>query len=148
MKKIFVLLVALFLTGCEMAMQNSAPAPVPVKETATVSKSLVDIDKVHTGMTVEEVKKILGDEILVGYELIDEKTSGYKSIVVKNPVRAETIEQGTDVYDVLYYFTEVKKPDGVISDEELTPLTFKLGKLVGSDRDFLFKLKNAKTTTP
>jgi len=46
--------------------------------------------------------------------------------VITNPYCSETLK-GKDgyTYEVLFYYTDIKKQDGAITDDELTPLVFK-----------------------
>ena len=56
------------------------------------------------------------------------------------------------LYFVLYYFTQIVKPDGLLSEDELTPLIFEAktssqnissqDPLIGKGQDFVFRLKN------
>lgn len=51
---------------------------------------------------------------------------------ISNPYKVEVLK-GKDgqIYEVLLYYTDVKKMDGAITDDELTPLIIKDGKLQG-----------------
>lgn len=51
---------------------------------------------------------------------------------IDNPHRSQTVT-GKDgrPYEVLYYYTDLKERDDKITDDELTPLVFDHGKLVG-----------------
>lgn len=57
---------------------------------------------------------------------------------IDNPYRSETLT-GKDgkSYEVLYYYTEMKQRDDKITDDELTPLVFYDGKLIGWGYSFL-----------
>jgi hypothetical protein len=57
---------------------------------------------------------------------------------IDNPYRNETLT-GKDgkSYEVLYYYTELKQRDDRITDDELTPLVFHDGKLIGWGYPFL-----------
>lgn len=57
---------------------------------------------------------------------------------IDNPYRSETLT-GKDgkSYEVLYYYTEMKQRDDKITDNELTPLVFHDGKLIGWGYPFL-----------
>lgn len=57
---------------------------------------------------------------------------------IDNPYRSETLT-GKDgkSYEVLYYYTELKQRDDKITDDELTPLVFHDGKLIGWGYPFL-----------
>lgn len=53
------------------------------------------------------------------------------------PYRSETLT-GKDgkSYEVLYYYTHLKQRDDRITDDELTPLVFQGGKLIGRGYPF------------
>ena len=57
---------------------------------------------------------------------------------IYNPHRTETTT-GTDgnLYEVLYYYTDLKQRDDQITDDELTPLVFENGRLIGWGYPFL-----------
>ena len=57
---------------------------------------------------------------------------------IYNPHRTETAT-GTDgnLYEVLYYYTDLKQRDDQITDDELTPLVFENGRLIGWGYPFL-----------
>ena len=63
-------------------------------------------------------------------------------IPVKNPYREEILEGDGTTYRVAYYFTHIKKSDGIVADDELTPLIFQEGVLVGKGQGFLIDLKD------
>ena len=54
-----------------------------------------------------------------------------------NPYRSEILQGSNETFEVLYYYTDVKKADGAITDDELTPLVFKDKKLIGWGWSFL-----------
>jgi len=58
--------------------------------------------------------------------------------LINNPYRTETLK-GIDgqIYEVLFYYTDIKKADEAITDDELTPILIKDGKLVGWGWSFL-----------
>lgn len=60
---------------------------------------------------------------------------------IDNPHRAEQITaKDGQRYEVLYYYTELKQRDDKITDDELTPLLFKDGKLIAWGDDALRKI--------
>ena len=54
-----------------------------------------------------------------------------------NPYKTELLQGKDKVFEVLYYYTDVKRADGAITDDELTPLVFDDGKLLGWCQSFL-----------
>lgn len=91
-----------------------------------MTKNKQNIAKLSIGMTKENVLNILGsDSIDIG------------SQIISNPYKIETIKGK----EVIYYYTDIKNRDGVISDDELTPLIFENNKLVGIGHNFLENIK-------
>lgn len=72
------------------------------------------------GMSKQDVLKVMGTKT---------ETDGFQSI--NNPYRSETLRGENKTLEVLYYYTDIKKSDGAITDDELTPLVFDDGKLIG-----------------
>lgn len=50
---------------------------------------------------------------------------------ITNPYRTELYRAGGHVFELLLYYTDIKARDGAITDDELTPLIIKDGKLDG-----------------
>ena len=50
---------------------------------------------------------------------------------VNNPNRTEMHNAETVRIEIIYYYTDIKKADGAITDDELTPLVLKDGVLDG-----------------
>ncbi len=82
------------------------------------------LGKVSPGMTAAEVTEIMGPwyaERLV--DLAPER--------ITNPYRVERFRNtGGEQVEVLYYYTEIKRRDAAISDDELTPVIFVEGQMV------------------
>ncbi len=111
----------------------------PAQKRAGGQKALTPVDRVYVGMAYQEVTGIMGDRLMVGYETVNGQA---KRIFLKSPYRVETLKDGPKRYQVLYYYTDVHKADGIVDEEELTPLVFEDNRLIGKGRDFLFKLKD------
>ncbi len=79
------------------------------------------------GMSKQEVLQIMG-------------TKTIKTMVqtINNPYRSEILT-GKDgkTLEVLYYYTEIRRTDDIITDDSLTPLVFDNGKLIGWGWSFL-----------
>jgi hypothetical protein len=57
---------------------------------------------------------------------------------ITNPYRVETMKGKDDqLYEILFYYTDIKKRDDAITDDELTPIVLKDGKVVGYGWSFL-----------
>jgi hypothetical protein len=69
---------------------------------------------------------------------------------VNSPYRSEILPAEGKTFEVLYYYTDVKSAiytanPATIPDEDLTPLIFDNGKLIGWGADFLEDIKKDKT---
>lgn len=90
------------------------------------SSNRQNLMKLSIGMSKEEVLKIMGTRT----HLTDAGT-------INNPYRNETLQGKDKVFEVLYYYTDRKRADGAITDDELTPLVFDNDKLIGWGQSFL-----------
>ena len=116
-----------------MATETSAPL---IPSGTAVS----NIDHVQIGMSESEVMTVMGLQLSVGYK----KTSSsemIEEISIKNPYKTENLEIKSKKYHVDYFYTAVKHPDNVITDDELTPLIFKNDQLIGKGSEFLSNLR-------
>ena len=114
MKKIFLLLVlVLFLAGCATLPEIRA-------------KNREGLLKLSLGMTKEQVLNLMGTKTIKVYD-----NWGNLVEVINNPYKTETLKGKDKTFEVWYYYTEIKKADGAISDDELTPIIFDEGKLIG-----------------
>jgi hypothetical protein len=121
-KEGFVLILGVFLlTGCmdseTLRLENQ--------------KNLL---KISIGMTKQEVIKIMGDKSA------SPKFRGafqHRLPAANNPYRTETLKTDDKTYEVVYYLTDNKSDDGAITDDELTPMFFENGVLVGWGQNFL-----------
>ena len=134
MRKISTLMLAILLAGCVSlsTQENTAMA---------TKRKFLNLEKITVGMTQEEVVNLLGKEIRVGYKGNKSLSENPQPIFLNNPFRAETLKINNKTYNVMYYLTEIKNDDGIVSDDELTPFVFENNKLVGKNWDFLFELK-------
>ncbi len=115
----------------------------PISPKAGSPSSLTKIDSVKLGMPYSEVLALMGSEITIGYEQSEYLKGAYKPIVLKNPHRSEVFKDNSRTYIIEYYFTHIKKEDGVIADDELTPLVFENKVLLGMGWDFLTLVKGS-----
>ena len=133
----FLMIFIFIFSGCATVITEK-PALIPVDQG---SKPLTKIGQIHPQMSSAEVKAVMGERVVIGYQIKEGTAKEYQPIVIKNPSKSEVFIASGKTYQVLYYFTQVKKSDGFISDDELTPLTFDADKLIGLDWDTLFKLR-------
>lgn len=108
-----------------------------------------NLDKLRVGMTRDEVIDLMGigeEHQLIGSETqgpigTGRDTMGVMSVriptgnnapVLYNPQRSE-IYQGADgsTWEVLFYYTHVVRDDGMVTDDELTPLVLRDDTLTG-----------------
>ncbi|MHB1141134.1 MAG: DUF3192 domain-containing protein [Sulfuricaulis sp.] len=118
MKKIILALV-LILAGCSNIYLDTSDL-LRAQNTANLAK-------LTAGLGKETVMEMMGTEASKGVFMW-----------IDNPYRSETLT-GKDgkSYEVLYYYTDLKQRDDRITDDELTPLVFHNGKLLGWGYPFL-----------
>ncbi|MDP8266284.1 MAG: DUF3192 domain-containing protein [Candidatus Aceula meridiana] len=125
MKRILIVLMCLALAGCSVISVY--------KKTALENET--NLKMLSVGMSKQEVLSIMGTETKKGGYLDD-----YQS--VDNPHKIEVIDVGRQTFEVVYYFTSTRddRMGGKyepIKFQELTPLLFQKGKLVGWGADFM-----------
>ncbi len=111
-----------------------------------------NLRKLELGMSKIEVLTVMGTKTKTCYDpdylLLIPFTLGLalpwalaEAKRVTNPYKTETLESptGHGCFNVLYYYTNMEEQDGVITDDELTPLVLENGKLIGWGRSFLEK---------
>jgi hypothetical protein len=121
-----------FTAGCSTLMIDS------LEQLRETNKK--NIAQLTLGTPRAQVEKLMGDA-RAGGKLGDVVFGRVRHLEVKNPQREERVT-GPDgaVYDVLFYYTDVKKRDDRITDDELTPLVFRGHELAGIGYGFLAKL--------
>lgn len=132
MKKAAVLLIVLSLIGCASTASQIR------------SKNRKNIVKLYRGMSKQTVLYVMGHKQL--YAKLDEKgrfqkKSEQEKIYINNPYKTEVL-RGKDkskerLFEVVYYYTDKKKNDNKITDDELTPLVMEEGRLIGWGWSFL-----------
>ncbi len=128
MRNILFALTFLFLAGCAGLVQDDA-------------KNLTRVQYVSKGMNREDVNTVMGREVVIGYEITDVKAGTTKPITMPNPHRSETVRDGERLLQVEFYFTHIRQPDGIISDDELTPLIFEDNRLIAKGWDALNRIR-------
>jgi Protein of unknown function (DUF3192). len=73
-----------------------------------------------TGMTKSEVLAVMETKILTS-----------ENGQINNPYRTEMYRSQGHTFELLLYYTDKKRADGAITDDELTPLVIMDGKLDG-----------------
>lgn len=88
-------------------------------------------------MSKEESIRIMGTKAFSTYS--QGNLLGLPSyLTITNPYRSEILKGKDDkIFEVIYYVTDVKNDDNAITDDELTPLIFNNGKLIGWGWSFL-----------
>jgi len=107
----------------------------PLEQLRTANKR--NLERVSVGHTRFEVETIMGNE-RAGGGLPEVAFGRVQYLQARNPMREEDM-RGTDGadYRVLFYYTDLKTKDDKITDDELTPITFRDGKVAGIGYAFL-----------
>ncbi len=145
MKRLLWVLSCLALAGCAITTVTSAPDTVIVESPSAshVFPSDEVIRKLLLGVSREEALALIGRTLTIGYERTENAPDQYVPVTSPNPYRSQQITKGKNIYQVDYYLTKISKADGVIAEEELTPLIFEDNKLIGKGWDFFnSKIKN------
>ncbi len=95
------------------------------------------LGQLQMGMNREQVIQTMGTQGETTCNVIDVLDICTRSEVINNPYRTSGFVAENKMYDVLHYWTDVKRRDGVITDDELTPLLFENGKLIGWGRELV-----------
>jgi hypothetical protein len=93
--------------------------------------------KLSLGMTKNEAISIMGTKKQIVHPNPGPAYIFMPGAVINNPYRSEILQGKDKTFEVIYYATDDKNNDGAISDDELTPLVFDNGKLIGWGQSFL-----------
>ena len=127
--------------GCTVTVKEpSKQSPAQTAQTLTPSKPMIDLSKISIGMSIDQVKSVIGDEIPVGFTVKEEGQTS--QLTVKSLQKEETLSVQGFSYQVLYYFTYIVHPDDQITNDELTPLVFENGILIAKTWDDFNKIKS------
>ncbi|MBF0504924.1 MAG: hypothetical protein HQL14_07470 [Candidatus Omnitrophica bacterium] len=123
MRYVWIVFSLLVLAGCA-----STPVYNPMQASTHPVLLLNEnsLKEVKEGMTPEEVHKIMGQELVIGYTY---QSTDYKPLTILNPYKVQEIKGSGHMIE--YYVSSIRKSDGVVSDDELMPLVYKDGKLIG-----------------
>jgi hypothetical protein len=128
MKKLSFISISLFLAvlsiGCASILSLKT-----LDDVRAMNKS--NLSKLNIGMDREEVLEIMGTKTIKTYRIETNALYYKKDRKIPNPYKTEIRKVGDKSYEIIYYYTEVKKRDGTITDDELTPLVFDNGELIG-----------------
>jgi hypothetical protein len=118
MKRIIILL-SLIVSGCSSIYLDTSDL--------LRDQNKENLKKLSAGQPKNLVMEIMGKDPSKGVFMW-----------IDNPYRIEVLT-GKDgkTYEVLYYYTDMKARDDKITDDELTPLVFQDGKLIGWGYPFL-----------
>lgn len=107
----------------------------PLEQLRAANK--LNLAKVAPGMTRFETETIMGTA-RAGGGLPEVVFGRVQYLRAKNPMREETVK-GSDgaEYLVLFYYTDLKKLDDKITDDELTPVVLRDGKVAGIGYSYL-----------
>ena len=117
MKNLLIILICLGLVGCAVLSRQQIRY-----------ENRKNLLKLSVGMTKEEVFNVMG---------VGQPNPLDVTVMVHNPYKSETLRAGDKIFEVIYYYTDLKKDEGIITDDELTPLIFDEGKLIGWGWRFL-----------
>lgn len=100
-----------------------------------------NLKKLSVGMTKEQAMAAMGTRTFR-----DEDDDDF---LVPNPYRSESYQalDGT-MYELLSYYTDLNESDGRLDKDEMTPLIFENGKLIGWGWVFVDKLDMRHATLP
>ena len=109
-------------------------------------------DTVFTPQQVRTMNKEKLNELEIGMNenvvlmMMESKTFKIESapFIIENPFKTEIYSNDIDVYKILYFYTDLVKRDGFITDEELTPIIFKNNKLIGWGRNVWKEIVESK----
>ena len=123
MRFAWIIFLILSLAGCATSIVYN-PMQVASQEELLLNES--GFKGIQDVQSIDQVHQIMGPQLLIGYTFQD---PNYKPLTVSNPYKSEDIK-GTG-YFIEYYIEVIRQPDGIVSDDELMPLIFKNGKLIG-----------------
>jgi hypothetical protein len=113
--------------SCSKGIESKSPEIVDLRQ----QNQTVVASQLNIGMTEPEVRASFMDRVARG-ELGKDKGTLY----VNNPYRTETVYCQEQTAKVLWYYTTVRCDNGQIANDELTPVLFVDGKLVGWGQRF------------
>ena len=86
-----------------------------------------NLNKISLGMTKSEVLNIMCTITI----------SSCEGLYMNSPYRSETTNHNGIDFEIHFFFTDTKKSDNSITDDELTPVVYLNGKVVGYGWSYL-----------
>ena len=94
------------------------------------SQNRTKLNQISLGLTKREVLDIMGTTT-------NKVSNGQNWIYLTSPYKTETMIENGRNYEILFFYSDTKKQDGVISDDELTPIVLLDNKVVGFGWSFM-----------
>jgi hypothetical protein len=123
MRFVWIMMLGVIASGCATAPDYN-PMQVTLQQELLLNES--GLKAVQNGMTLDQVHQIMGQELIIGYQY---QAPDYKPLTIPNPYKTQALK-GTS-YLIEYYLQAINQPDGIIHEDQLMPLVFKDGRLVG-----------------
>ena len=121
--------------ACAVLVACSTLMVDPLEQLRDANKQ--NIAKVAAGHTRMEVESIMGSA-RAGGGLPEVAFGRVQYLQVRNPMREEKLVGVDGVeYEVLFYYTDLRQRDDKITDDELTPVVLREGKVAGVGYPFL-----------
>ncbi len=134
---LFAGLFPLIFSGCAVAL-TQPPAPPQGAQKVFATYDIVNM--VRQGMTAQDVRKLLPESIVIGFEVL--QAGGQpKPITVPNPYKKDQWQSERRQWSADYYLTHIARADGVITDDELMPVVFLDEKVAGKGWEYLNQTK-------
>ncbi len=140
MNKTILLLPIIMITGCATVnLEQTSPVKTSPNMVSVMSdQNLTHINHVYVGMTRKEVETVMGESLTIGYV---KNANAFEPTTINSPYRREKIKKNGKMYEVLYYFTDIRKSDEYISENELMPVVLEGNIVIGKGHHFLNTLK-------
>lgn len=115
-KVISVFSIVIMLAGCQMTTEKF------------MSENRSKLINLKMGMSKDQVLNLMGND---SGSLTGTVGQSVGSVFITNPYKSELHHSNGATYEVLFYYTDDKNRDFIISDDELTPIAFKNNELDG-----------------
>lgn len=137
MKNRFVLwgsvcLLAAVLVASPVAAEQGGHGHMEVKDlphpqTREVrEKNRANLERLAVGMSKEEMLSVMGSgRDIQAYNLYSPAKK------FSNPYKSGIYRSGGTEYEVVFYYTDIHKADGKVTEDELTPIIFRDGRVLG-----------------